>query len=150
MTSTPTTPTASGPQLLDERSLGGILVHLLGLLTGFIGPILVYAISDHEFTRANARHALNWHVTVFVLSIVAMVTFFLGADELTVGGEPTELSLLPAPLDTVFGVVGMVLVIIMMVAILLTFIYTIVATLKAIFGSIWTYPGSVDIVERLR
>lgn len=147
MTSTSTT---SGPELLDERSLGGILVHLLGLLTGFIGPILVYAVSDHEFTRANARHALNWHVTVFVLSIVAIVTFFLGADDLTVGGEATELSLLPAPLDTVFGIVGMVLVIIMVIALLLTFMYTIVATLKAIFGSIWTYPGSVDVVERFR
>jgi len=144
------TSTVSGPELLDERSLGGILVHPLGLLTGFIGPILVYAISDHEFTRANARHALNWHATVFVLSIVATVTFFLGADELTVGGEPTELSLLPAPLDTVFGVVGTVLVIIMVIALFLTFIYTIVATLKAIFGSIWTYPGSVDVVERFR
>jgi len=145
-----TTSTASGPELLDERSLGGILVHLLGLVTGFLGPVLVYAVSDHEFTRANARHALNWHVTVFVLSVVAIVTFFLGADELTVGGETTELSLLPAPLDTVFWIVGMVLVIAMTIALLLTFVYTIVATLKAIFGSVWTYPGSVDVVERFR
>ncbi len=144
------TSTASGPELLTERSLGGILVHLLGLFTGFLGPILVYAVSDHEFTRANARHALNWHVTVFVLSVAAMVTFFLGADELTVGGEATELSLLPAPLDTVFGIVGMLLVILMMLALLLTFVYSLVATVKAIFGSIWTYPGSVDVVERFR
>ena len=144
------TPTASGPELLDERSLGGILVHPLGLLTGFVGPILVYAVSDHEFTRANARHALNWHVTVFVLSIAAVVTFFLGADELTVGGEATELSLLPAPLDTVFAAAGALLLILMSIALLLTLVYTIVATLKAIFGSIWTYPGSVDVVERFR
>ncbi|WP_119817687.1 DUF4870 domain-containing protein [Halalkaliarchaeum desulfuricum] len=143
MTSTSST---SGPELLDERSLGGIFVHLLGLLTGFLGPAVVYVVSDHEYTRTNARHALNWHITVFVLSIVAMVTFFLGADELTVGGEPVELSLLPAPLDTVFGIVGMILVVIMMIALLLTFVYTIVATLKAIFGSIWPYPGSVDFV----
>ncbi|GAB6878310.1 hypothetical protein JCM17823_05840 [Halorubrum gandharaense] len=144
------TSTASGPELLDERSLGGILVHFLGLLTGFFGPLLVYAVSDHEFTRANARHALNWHVTVFVLTIVAMVTFFLGADEYTVGGgEPTELSLLPEPLDTVFGIVGMILMIVVITAILLTFVYTIVATVKAIFGSVFTYPGSVDVVKRL-
>lgn len=150
MTSTPTTDTTSGPELLNERSIGGILVHFLGLLTGFVGPVLVYAVSDHEFTRANARHALNWHFTVFVLSVVAIVTFFLGADELTVGGDPTELSLLPAPLDTVFAAVGALLLIVMMIALLLTFVYTIVATLKAIFGSIWTYPGSIDVVKRFR
>lgn len=144
------TPPPSGPELLDERSLGGILVHPLGLLTGFLGPVIVYAVTNHEYTRANARHALNWHATVFGLTIVAMVTFFLGADELTVGGEVTELSLLPAPLDTVFAVVGVLLVFLLMIAVLLTLVYTIVATLKAIFGSIWTYPGSVDIVGRFR
>lgn len=144
------TPTASGPELLDERSLGGILVHLLGLLTGFIGPAVVYAVSNHEFTRTNARHALNWHITVSVLFLSGFVTFFLGADELTVGGQATELSLLPAPLDTVFAGVGALLLILLMIAILLTLIYTIVATLKAIFGSIWTYPGSIDIVDRFR
>ncbi len=144
------TPTASGPELLEERSLGGILVHLLGLITGFFGPGIVYAAANDEYTRENARHALNWHVTVFALMIVAMGTFFLGADELTVGGEATELSLLPAPLDTVFAVVGILLVLLLMVAIFLTLVYTIVATVKAIFGSVWTYPGSVDVVGRLR
>ena len=144
------TPTATGPELLDERSLGGILVHLLALLTGFIGPAVVYAVSDHEFTRQNARHALNWHVTVFVLCIIGFVTFFLGADELTVGGQVTELSLLPAPLDTVFAVVGSLLVVLLMIAILLTLVYSLVATIKAIFGSIWTYPGSIAIVDRFR
>ncbi len=144
------TPTASGPELLDERSLGGILVHLLGLITGFLGPVIVYAAANNEYTRENARHALNWHVTVFVLMIVAMVTFFLGADELTVGGEATELSLLPAPLDTVFAVVGVLLVLLLMIAILLTLVYTLVATVKAIFGSVWTYPGAVDVVGRFR
>ena len=144
------TPTASGPELLDERSLGGILVHLLGLITGFFGPGIVYAVANNEYTRENARHALNWHVTVFALTVVAFVTFFLGADELTVGGEPTEFSLLPAPLDTVFAAVGVLLVLLLFVAILLTLVYTIVATVKAIFGSVWTYPGSVDIVGRFR
>ena len=144
------TPTASGPELLDERSLGGILVHFLGLITGFVGPVIVYAAANNEYTRENARHALNWHVTVFVLTVVAMVTFFLGADELTVGGEATELSLLPAPLDSVFTAVGVLLVLLLMIAVLLTLVYSLVATVKAIFGSIWTYPGSVDVVERLR
>ncbi len=145
MTSTATPP---GPELLDERSIGGILVHLLGLFTGFLGPIILYAVSDHEFTRTNARHVINWHATVFVLMIVAFMTFFLGADEITVGGEATEVSLLPAPLDIVFTIAGVLLVLLLMIAMVLTFVYTIVATVKAIFGSVWTYPGAIAFVER--
>ena len=149
------TPTASGPELLDERSLGGILVHLLGLLTGFVGPAIVYVASTHEYTRMNARHALNWHVTVFVLLIVALVTFMLGADDLTIGGDPIDVShtigsLLPSAIETVFGVIGIVLLIALAVASFLTLVYTIVATVKAIFGSVWTYPGSIDVVSRFR
>jgi len=142
-----TSPT-SGPELLNERSIGGIFVHLLGLLTSFFGPLLVYVVSDHEFTRANARHAMNWHASVFVLFVVGTVTFFLGADELTIGGEPTEFSLLPAPLDTVFTLAGVLLLVLLLIAILLTFVYVIVATVKAIFGSVWTYPGSIDVIKR--
>ena len=145
-----TTSSTEGPRLLQERSIGGILVHFLGLLTGFLGPVIVYAAANNEYTRENARHALNWHVTVFALTVVAFVTFFMGADELTVGGEATELSLLPAPLDTVFTAVGVLLVLLLFVAVLLTLVYTIVATVKAIFGSVWTYPGSVDVVGRFR
>ena len=145
MTSTPTPP---GPELLDERSIGGIFVHLLGLATGFLGPILLYAVSDHEFTRSNARHVIDWHLTVFALMIVAFVMFFLGADEITLGGETTEISLLPAPLDVVFALVGFLLLTLLIIAVLLTFVYTIVATVKAIFGGVWTYPGSIAFVER--
>ncbi|WP_233274388.1 DUF4870 domain-containing protein [Natrinema thermotolerans] len=77
------TATLSDPELSDKRSIGGILVHLLGLFTGFLGPLILYAVSDNEFTRTNARHTINWHVTVSVLMIVALVMFFLGADEIT-------------------------------------------------------------------
>ena len=139
-----------GPEQPDERSIGGILVHLLGLFTGFFGPIILYAVSDNEFTRTNARHAINWHVTLFVLAIAAIVMFVLGADEITVLGEATEVSLLPAPLDIVVGLVGFLLIIILVIGIFLTFVYTIVATLKSISGSVWTYPGAIGFVERFR
>ncbi len=145
MTSTPTPP---GPELLDERSIGGILVHLLGLVTGFFGPILLYVVSDHEFTRSNARHVIDWYLSLFALMTVGLVTFFLGADEVTAGGETIEMSLLPAPLDVVFALVGFFLLIVLVIAVPLTFVYAIVATVKAIFGSVWTYPGSIDFVER--
>lgn len=145
-----TSQSTPGPELLAERSIGGVLVHLLGLVTGWFGPLVLYAVSDHEFTRANARHVINWHVTLQALAVVAVVLFFAGADEITVDGEPTEVSLLPAPVDTVVGLVGALLVVALLVFTLLTFVHVIVATVKAILGSTWHYPGAIDVIGRLR
>lgn len=145
MSSQSTTPT-SGPELLNERSLSGIVVHLIAFFTGILGAGLIYFVSDHPYTKANARNALNWHLSVLVLTVVAFVTFLLGADELTVGGETTEWSLLPAPLDTIFGLLGTALLVITMLAWLLTFVFALVATVKAIFGTPWKYPFAREII----
>lgn len=147
MTSKTSTPN-TGPELLTERSIGGILVHFFALATGIVGAGLVYLASNHEFTKANARNALNWHLSVLALTAVAVLVFALGADELTIGGEVTELSLLPPPLDTVFGLVGMLLLLLAMLAWLLTGIFTLIATAKAIFGTPWEYPLARNFVER--
>lgn len=138
---------SSGPDLLNERSLGGIGVHLLALGTGIVGAGLVYAVSNHPYTRENARNAFNWHLSVLVILTVGFVTFFLGADETTVGGEAVDLTLVPSPIDTVFAVVGFVLFFVAMVAIFLTLIFAVVATVKAIFGTPWKYPFAWEFVE---
>ncbi|MUW15321.1 DUF4870 domain-containing protein [Halorubrum sp. CBA1125] len=146
---TSTTTSTTGPELLEERSVGGVLVHLLALLTGFVGAVIVFVASSHEFTRANARNALNWHLSVFVLTVVATATFVLGADTMTLAdGTTRQLSLLPAPLDAVFGVVGMILLVAAGISWFLTFVFALVAAGKAVFGTAWRYPGSVDLVGR--
>lgn len=147
MTSMASTPN-TGPELLTERSIGGIFVHLFALGTGIVGAGLVYLVSNHEFTRANARNALNWHTSVLVLTVTALLTFVLGADQMTVGGEVRELSLLPPPLDTVFFLLGMLLLMLASLAWLLTWIFALIATVKAIFGTAWEYPLTWDFVER--
>lgn len=137
-----------GPELLNERSIGGILVHLLAFMTSVIGAGLVYLVSNHEYTRANARNALNWHLSVLALTIISFLILFLGADELTIGGDVIEWSLLPQPFDTVVGLIGMLLMLLTMLAWLLTWIFTLIATAKAIFGTPWEYPLARDFVER--
>lgn len=143
-------PVASNSEQPEERTIGGILVHPLALFTFFVGPAIVYAVSDNEFTRENARRALNWHVTVIALAAVASVIGFLGADEVTVGGEPIEPVALPAPIDTVLTFAGILLLLATAFAVLATFGYAIVATQKATSGSVWPYPGAIDIVGRFR
>ncbi|WP_242611580.1 DUF4870 domain-containing protein [Natrinema hispanicum] len=54
--------TQPGPNLLTERTLSGIFVHLLGLGTGFVFPAVIYLVSKRDFTRENARNAFNWQL----------------------------------------------------------------------------------------
>ena len=147
--------TADGPELLAERSVLGIFIHPITLFTGFFGvgiliAVLVYALSGHQFTRANARNALNWHLSVFILAVVGIVLFVLGADEgTTASGETVVLSILPEPLATIAVVVGGIGLFLSGVAGLLTIVFSIAATFKAIFGSAWPYPFAPDLIGRL-
>ena len=147
--------TADGPELLAERSVLGIFIHPITLFTGFFGigiliAALVYALSDHQFTRANARNAVNWHLSVFILAVGGLLLFVLGADEgTTASGETVALSILPEPLATIAVVVGGIGLFLSGVAGLLTIVFSIAATFKAIFGSAWPYPFAPDLIGRL-
>lgn len=131
--------TTHGPQLLEERSISGIAVHPIALLTGIFGAGLIYLVSRDDFTRANARNALNWHLGLTTLMLVAVPTFFLGANE----------GLVPEPLGTTLGLIGAVLIVILMIAMAATFAVGLLATVKAIFGSAWEYPVVPDLVNHL-
>lgn len=126
--------------LLNQRSIAGILVHPCALLTGGLAAIFIYVIARHYYTKANARNALNWYISVLVLFVIAFTTFFIGADELEVGGETIEWAILPEPLGIIVSLIGVVLVLVAMLAMFATWIFSIVATIKAIFGTAWEYP----------
>jgi len=146
---------ASGPELLAERSMLGIFIHPITLFTGFFGigiviAVFVYLLSSHQFTRANARNALNWHLSVSLLAIIGLILFVLGADEWTTEtGQTMSVSLLPEPLATISLIIGGVLLFLGGVAGLLTIVFSIAATFKAIFGSAWPYPFAPDLIGRL-
>lgn len=54
----------------EERTLG-ILVHIIGLFTSWVGPLIVYLVAKGEgFTKDNAREALNYQLTVMLALIV--------------------------------------------------------------------------------
>ena len=146
---------ATGPELLAERSVMGIFIHPITLFTGFFGigiviAVFVYLLSNHQFTRANARNALNWHLSVALLAIIGLILFVLGADEWTTEtGQTVSVSLLPEPLATISLIIGGVLLFLGGVAGLLTIVFSIAATFKAIFGSAWPYPFAPDLLAWL-
>lgn len=136
-----------GPALLNERPLLGIFVHLFAMITGLFGlgfviPGILYSVSDHEFTRENARNAFNWHLFYFAFQVTLLafaLVFVLGADALE-GYVPDPLFLVPFAL--IF--VGITLSFVLFV---LTGVFGLVATGKAIFGDAWEYPIAPDIVD---
>lgn len=144
-----------GPELLAERSLLGIFIHPITLFTmfsgiGIVAAAVVYLLSSHQFTRANARNVLNWHLSVFIVTLAGVVLFILGADEGTAAtNEMISLPILPEPLATLSVIIGAILLFLGGVGGLLTIVFSIAATFKAIFGSAWPYPFAPDLLAWL-
>lgn len=142
---TATSATQPGPALLEKRTLTGIFVHLLGVGTLFVLPGLVYLVSNHDFTRENARNAVDWQV-FYAASVVAFFALFGAvalADSLLAGVLAPEVVAGWSLLLTV-GVVALGAML------LLNVVFASVATVKAVFGDTWEYPLAPDIVDRLR
>ena len=143
MSSTPPTP---GPKLLDERSLSGIFIHFLAIPTGVVGAGLLYLITSDEFTKRNARNALDWHLTMLLITAITFGSLFTYA-ELT-GQGITDISILPSSVSTVAGIVISALFTLWFAATVWTFAVGLIAMVKAIFGTAWRYPLSLALVER--
>ena len=135
-----------GPQLLEDRSVAGILVHLLAIPTGVVGAGLVYLLASTEFTKRNARNALDWHLTVLGLTVVTFGSLFIYAAG--TGQGFTEMVPLQSSVLTGAGIVVPGLLILWFGAMSFTFVAGLVAMGKAIFGSAWRYPLSFPFVDR--
>lgn len=95
----------------------GTLTHILGLFTGFIGPLIIYLAVDDEFAKENAANALNWQI-VFTAGMFAS----------------TLLSIV---------LIGLLLI---PVLLLLNLAFSIMAAVKANDGEAWKYPLSPELV----
>lgn len=101
----------------DNKTLAS-LTHILGLFTWVIGPIIVYIMSDDEFVKQNAANAFSWQLFMSIyLSASVFLLFFF------IGA----FFLLFIPL--------------------LNVILPIIASVKALDGDAWEYPGTVDIIQ---
>ncbi|MEN8906756.1 MAG: DUF4870 domain-containing protein [Clostridiales bacterium] len=61
----------------DEKMLA-ILCHVLGILTSFVGPLVMYFISeDKPFVKDHAKEALNFQITLLIAYIVSGLLWFV-------------------------------------------------------------------------
>lgn len=141
-TTASTSTTQPGPNVLEERTLSGIFVHLLGVGTGFVLPALVYLVAEHEFTRENARNAFNWQV---IVTGVFATLFGLLAAGFAIDSVASESSLLQY-LGMAFLLVAAIGLFGSTFVFLVNFVFGLAAMGKAIFGSAWTYPFAPDVV----
>ena len=143
MSSTPPTP---GPELLDQRSLSGIFVHFLAIPTGIVGAGLLYLLATDEFTKRNARNALDWHLTVLLITAISFGSLFAYAE--FTGQAMTDVAILPSSVSAVGGIVILILFTLWFAATVWTFVVGLIAMVKAIFGTAWRYPLSLALVKR--
>ena len=62
----------------DERTMG-LACGLLSAFTGFIGPLVLFVVKkDSLFVKLCALQALLWHLIYMVVTMLMMVTFFVG------------------------------------------------------------------------
>ena len=97
-----------------------ILVHLFGLFTSWVGPLVVYLIKKESdpFTAASAREALNFQLTImFALIVCAILTVIL---------------------------VGIFL---MWLVIMFNLIFCIVAAVKTSNGQDYRYPLTIRLIK---
>jgi uncharacterized Tic20 family protein len=70
----PQTQAAATTSSTDPKTMA-MLAQLLGLLTGFIGPLIIYVINGDKdpFVKHHAAEALNFHLTVLIAYVVSFV-----------------------------------------------------------------------------
>lgn len=68
-----------GPRPGTDDTTMAMLAHLLGLLTSFIGPLVLYLAKKDEspYVRAQAAEALNFQLTLMIAYVVSWVLAFV-------------------------------------------------------------------------
>jgi uncharacterized Tic20 family protein len=102
----------------DERNLA-MLAHLLGIVTGFVGPLVIWLIKKDEFGFAagQAREALNFQITVSIALVASIMLKVV--------------------------LIGILLVPIVFI---LNFVFCIVAAVSASKGKAYRYPLTLRLV----
>lgn len=62
----------------EERNLA-MIAHILGVVVGFVGPLIIYLTSkDKKFAYVQAKSALNFQITITIGWAICFVLAFVG------------------------------------------------------------------------
>jgi len=76
------TPTPELPAPTQDERTMGLLAHILGIFSGFFGPLIIYVIKrDSKFVAFHALQSVIWHllywVGAMVLMLLLVIVFFI-------------------------------------------------------------------------
>lgn len=68
-------PPYSGPAPDQDSKTMGMLAHLLGIFTNWLGPLIIWLIKREQspFVNDQGKEALNWQLTIFIAYFVLAV-----------------------------------------------------------------------------
>lgn len=103
----------------EEKSLA-ILSHLLGLFISFIGPLIIYLVSEdkNKFVKENSKNALNFQLTVLLAYFISFILMFI--------------------------LIGFLFI---FVVITLDLIFSIIGCVKASEGKVYVYPLAIKFIK---
>jgi len=109
-----------------------VLTHILGLLTSFIGPLIVLLATEDKNSKKHAKTALNWQFSIIIYFIALVV-----------------LSIISVILTVIYiGFFLIPLVVLAFIALyVLDFVFCILAAVKAGEGKLWKYPFSIPFFK---
>lgn len=112
---------AAAPSTSDEHTMG-MLCHLLGIFTWFLGPLIIWVIKKDQsaFVNDQGKEALNFQITIGIAYIAAGVVTCL-----TLG--------IASPLGLVVWVVSL--------------IFCIMGTIAANGGERYRYPIAIRLIK---
>lgn len=95
-----------------------ILTHVLGLLTGFIAPLIIYLATKQKDVKEHARKALNWQISYIIYSIISFILIIILIGFLLIGA-----------------------------LIIANITFCIIAAIKASENKIYNYPLTINFIK---
>ncbi len=95
-----------------------VITHVLGLLTSWLGPLIVLLVTKDKTTKQHARKALNWQLSYMIYMIISFVLMFV--------------------------LIGFLLIPIIAI---LDIVFCIMAAVKAGKNELWDYPLAIPFLK---
>ena len=95
-----------------------IFTHILGILTGFVGALIILLVADDEYAKKHARRALNWQLSLLIYYIISAILIIV--------------------------LIGFVLIGILAI---LNIIFCIIAAVRASNNNLYDYPLTISFLN---
>ena len=102
----------------EDARVMSILAHILGIFTGFIGPLIIYLVATDKTAKVHAKNALNWQLSLIIYWIISFILMIV--------------------------LIGFLLMGILMI---LNIVFCILAAVNASKDKVWNYPLSFEFIK---